>query len=94
MVTERGMRLKRAAGSGEEALNPQLPSSVCLHFASELWVVRGDGSDLFNHPLPGPWNGHPADSVQTRSEACAQGKYSGIAGLGVSSFLFFFWSLF
>lgn len=92
-VTERRMRLKRAVGSGEEALNPQLPSGVCLHFASELWVVRGDGSDLLNHLVPGPSDGHPADDVQTRCEACAEVKYSGITGLGVSSLLLFWFIL-
>lgn len=40
VVTERGMRLKRAAGSREEALNPQLPSGVCLHFAASCGLCE------------------------------------------------------
>lgn len=44
VVTERGMRLKRAAGSGEEAHNPQLPSGVCLHFAVSCGLCKATGA--------------------------------------------------
>lgn len=39
------MGLKRAAGSGEEALNPQLPSGVCLHSAVSCGLREATGAN-------------------------------------------------
>lgn len=79
MVTERGMRLKRAMGAGRK-LSTHNALWCLFTLCGELWVVRGKESGLLNHLMQSlSWAnvGHRADGVQTHniSEYLLSKKY-------------------
>lgn len=66
MVTGRGMRLKRAMGSGRKFSTHNALWCLFTH-CGELWVVCGKVSRLLKHHLQSlSWvMGHHVDDVQT-----------------------------
>lgn len=64
VVTGRGMRLKRAMGSGRTFSTHNALWCLFTH-CDGLWVVRGKASRLLNIFSAKPLHRYPADDIQT-----------------------------